>query len=205
MLHKLIVFSNNYKEGETVLAAQNAQSFFLLKLLAGKLYEGWQMLHKAYYKSKLSKRYDPILSKNGKDSIKHLKSYFRKRNVISLIRNSYAFHYDYEHIKNELSSIPADENLELYIASDHGNSFYSMAHVISSYALLNEVDSTDDFSALDKIFKDVLGVASKFLIFAGELSRKIWETYWISVSVGKVHLRGVPNINSVKLPYFIIR
>lgn len=203
MLHKLIVFSNNYKDGKTVLTAQNVQSFFLIKLLAGKLYEGWQMLQKSYFKRSLSKQYEKILSKKGRDSIGHIKSYFGKRNLISLIRNKYAFHYDYEHINKELASIPADEDLELYLAPDHGNSLYSMAHIISSYALFDEVDSSDDFKALDKIFKDVLGVASKFLVFAGELSGKIWQTYRIPVSVGKVHIRRVPTINSVRLPYFI--
>ena len=205
MLHKLIVFSNNYKGSETAVKAQNVQSFFLIKLLAGKLYEGWQILQKNYFRSKLSKQYDDQLSLEGKESIEYIKTYFNKQNLISLIRNKYSFHYDYEHIKEELSSIPEDEGLDLYLASEFGNSLYYMAHVVSSYALFNEVDSTDDRKALDKIFKDVLEMASKFLTFAEVVLGKIWEKYQISVSVGKVTLRGVPDINSIGLPYFIVR
>src|SRR3989338_3240953 len=182
MLHKLIVFSNNYKGGETGLTAQNVQSFFLIKLLAGKLYEGWRLLKNSYFKSKLSQQYDDQLSPEDKESIGYIKSYFKKHNLISLIRNKYAFHYDARHIKAELSAIPEDEVLDLYLASDHGNSLYSMAHIISSYALLNEVDNSDNLKALDQIFKDVLGVAGKFLTFSGVVLGKIWGKHRIPVS-----------------------
>lgn len=206
MLYKFIVFSNNYKEGETILIAQNVQSFFLIKLLAGKLYEGWDMLRKSYFQSKLSKQYEGMLSAKGKESIGSIKSYFGERNLINKIRNKYAFHYDKEHIMDQLNIIKKDEELDLYLAPDHGNSLYSMAHIISSYALFREVDKSDDFRALDKIFKDVLGVASNFLTFAGELIEKIWERYRIPIEpVGTIHLKGVPKINSVKLPYFVLR
>lgn len=205
MLHKLIAFSNNLKGDEAVLTAQNVQSFFLIKLLAGKLYEGWQILQKNYFNQKLSKQYDDQVSLEGKKSIKYIKSYFKKPNAISLIRNKYAFHYDFLHIKEELNSIPEDEFLDLYLASDYGNSLYSMAHVISSYALFHEIDSTDDLKAIDKIFKDVLGVAKNFLMFSGVVLGEIWKTYKIDGSFETVILHSVPDINSVTLPYFVVK
>jgi hypothetical protein len=204
ILHKLILFSNNHKDDQPVLTAQNIQSFFLVKLLAGKLFEGWLILQKNYF-NKLSKKYDAQLSDKCSESIVYIKSYFAKQNLISLIRNKYAFHYDYQRIKNELNSIPTDEVLDLYVSANHGNSLYSMAHIISSYALFNEVDNTDDLKALDTIFKDVLDVSNEFLTFAGELLVKILAAYQIPTSVDKIHLSDVPNIDSVNLPYFIKR
>ncbi len=204
ILHKLILFSNNYRDAQPVQTAQNIQSFFLMKVLAGKLFEGWLILQKNYF-NKLSKKYDPQLSKECAASMTRIKSFFGKENLISLIRNKYAFHYDFDRIKNDLNSISSDEILDLYFSSDHANSLYSMAHVISSYALFNEVDSADHLKALDNIFKDVLDMSSEFLTFAGELLTKIWQTHKISVSLENVRLESIPSINSVKLPYFIKR
>jgi len=35
-------------------AVSNSQGLMISKILAGKLYEGWQLMHKAYFSSKLS-------------------------------------------------------------------------------------------------------------------------------------------------------
>ena len=206
MLHKLIVFSNNIKGKGPLLTAQNIQSFFLIKLLAGKLYEGWELLRKSYFGSKLSIEYDDKLSKRGKNNLEFIKTYFGKTNVIKLIRNKYTFHYDKDHILDGLKAIPNDEELDMYLASDIGNTLYSMAHIISSYALFKEVRSNSEYEALKIIFKDVLTISAKYLIVSVELIQNILSKNKLTIhKVTHIRVGGVQNIESVMLPYFIKR
>ncbi len=206
MLHKFIVFSNYHKEGETILTAQNTQSFFLLKTLAGKLYEGYEIVRKNYFKNQLSKQYDSLLPEESRRALSSLKSYFVGDNLIKKIRNKYAFHNDMDPVREQLGTIPDDEELDIYLASDHGNSLYSMAHIVSSYALFNEVDPSDHLQALDRIFKEILEVASNFLTFADGILVEIWGKYRIQIeSMTEIDLEGIQNIDSVKLPYFVSR
>ena len=126
--------------------------------------------------------------------------------MIRLIRNKYAFHYDIDPVREQLDAIPNNEELDLFLATDHGNSLYSMAHIVSSWALFNEVDPSDNLQALGRIFKEILEVANYFLTFADGILTKIWEQHRIQVeSVTEINLESSQNIDSVKLPFFVSR
>jgi len=205
MLQKFIKFSNYPQEGEPVLTSgQNTQTFFLVKLFAGKLFEGYEIVRKNYFGNQLSKQYNSLLPDGSNRALDSLKKYFGRENLISLIRNNFAFHYNEDHVRKQLGAIPDDEELDLYLTSDHGNSLYSMAHIVSSYALFKEVNPSDDFQALDKIFEETLNVASNFLNFADGIVPRILEKNRIQVkSEPPINLEGIQNIDSVKLPFFV--
>ena len=207
MLQKIIKFSNYPHEGHPVLtSAQNTQTFFLVKLFAGKLFEGYELVRKNYFGNQLSKQYHSLLPDWSNRALDSLKRYFGRDNLIGLIRNNFAFHYNEDLVREQLGAIPDDEDLDLYLTSDHGNSLYFMAHKVSSYALFKKVNPSDDFQALDKIFEETLSVASNFLNFADGIVPKILEKNRIQVkSDPPINLKGIQNIDSVKLPYFVSR
>ncbi len=207
MLHKFIAYSNYHVEDETINTAQNVQSFFLIKLLAGKLYEGFEIIRKDYFGSALSREHDVHLSKDSKIALTSLKSYFsRGDNLIKLIRNKFSFHYDSTLVREQLDGIPDEEDLELYLASNHGNSLYALSHIVSSYALFNEVDDSDHWKAVDTIFKEVLNAATNFLVFAEGILTVIWVRHRITaVAETDIYLQNVQKIDTIKLPYFVIQ
>ena|SRR5215471_17521660 len=72
-LNRLLLFVSN-SNGATDLErrARNSQALLLVRLCSGKLFEGWQMLLRDYFGSKLSKEYDPLLDESGRNSLLRL-------------------------------------------------------------------------------------------------------------------------------------
>jgi hypothetical protein len=65
----------------------------LLRLLAGKLYEGWRVFRKSFFGSGLSRTFEPKLDPESSEALTQLKRYFRAKNAAEIIRNNFAFHY----------------------------------------------------------------------------------------------------------------
>src|SRR5712692_2953005 len=71
-----------------------SQSFLLLRLLAGKLYEGRRFLKKNF-DDKLASAYAKVLPEDRLSAYEELKAYVDSHStqIIKLIRNHLAFHY----------------------------------------------------------------------------------------------------------------
>ncbi|MGA9335792.1 MAG: hypothetical protein WBV39_16040 [Rudaea sp.] len=71
---------------------QSGQALMLGKILAGKLSEGWTLIERIYFGTKLSRLVNlpPLVA----DALKQLKAYFGKKGcLVRLVRNDFAFHY----------------------------------------------------------------------------------------------------------------
>ena len=81
-LSKLLIITR-YQASEKIPAkAELTQALFIHRTLAGKLYEGWQMIQKYYFGTSISKDYNELLEKDAQEAIKQLKRYFdNKRGV----------------------------------------------------------------------------------------------------------------------------
>jgi hypothetical protein len=123
MLHKLATFSNKLRNNLIEQRAQNSLTFFILILLAGKLWEGWKMLGREFFGSKLSIEYDQLLSPKGKENLHNLKAYFGNgHNLINYIRNKIGFHYKYgAEILGLMEELPNEDTFELYLSEAQGN------------------------------------------------------------------------------------
>jgi hypothetical protein len=115
ILHKITLFSNKDVKTEAGRRAQNSQSLFLLIILTGKLWEGWELVEKAYFGTKLSKTYHNLLPQEAIDRLNDLKSYFGKSdNLIKKVRNKIAFHYDSSEILDQFRKAPKNEIFETH-------------------------------------------------------------------------------------------
>jgi hypothetical protein len=91
---------------EAVVQSQIAFNFFYLRILAGKLHEGWQVLQKYFFPTKsLSIEFNSNGSKEGLEALKALKKYFSSQNAISEIRNNLSFHYNPTDLLNPISLV----------------------------------------------------------------------------------------------------
>lgn len=208
IIQKLMRMSNVPHEDMNIRTAQNSQSFFLLTILSGKLYEGWGVLQREFFgKTMLSKIYDPLLKKEGRVGLDNIKKYFGNgKNLIEVTRNEFAFHFDSKKIREHFDVIPKDEPLKLYMAEERVNCFHQLSHIITSYALLKSIDS-DEWKAIDKLMRETLEVANWFLDFIGELLTIILEKYTASKEVRAAEM-DFPEpvcIDDVSIPYFIKR
>lgn len=138
MLQKLTIFSMNKAESnETERTAQVLQTMGLLRLQAGKLSEGWELLQKHFFGAKVSKQYTPLFDEQEQGNLKTLKAYFGKTNIIYQIRNEFAFHYpSKDTIVKALKTMPDSEIFEVFLSEHFGNCIFSMSNVLMTSSIL---------------------------------------------------------------------
>jgi len=147
-LNRLLLFvSDTTGTTEVEKRARNSQALLLVRLCLEKLFEGWQMLQRDYFGSKVSKEYGGLLDESGKNSLNEIKRYFSKNNLIKDIRDNFAFHYSSEDLQNQLQRTTDTGTLYIYLGYAHGNSFYSFADVLVGSAMLSKVPGADPHQA----------------------------------------------------------
>lgn len=206
MLQKLALFSTNkMATNEVERAAQNLQTLSLMKIQAGKLHEGWEVIRKNFLKKGFSQKYLKKLNSSEKQSYDKTTTYFADRkNLISLIRNNFAFHYftKPKTIRKLFDEVPDSEKFEMFMADFYGNCVFSMSNVLVIFAILKFTGITDTEMAMKKLLGDITKVTKWFGHFLG---RFLWvfageHLGWKST---KVDIPEPPDINEVVLPFFI--
>ncbi len=207
ILQKCVIVSSNKLASLTTIEkrGQISQAHFFIRILAGKLYEGWEMLRKDVLKTQLSREYENLFSQKGKESLSELIVYFNdENNLVRLIRNKFAFHYDKEKIKEEIDKIPQEELLEMYISENRVNYLYSISDTIVNWAILNSIDSSNSQRAMDILIGEIaIKVSGWFREFCGDCVRIIYEK--LELDCTEVEISEPPSIDEVKLPYFVKR
>jgi hypothetical protein len=94
ILNRLVCFSvNSFGDGELFDIGQSIQQWCILQMLAGKLYQTWQMLFEGFCRANPE---DPALAglePKHKESLEWLKEYFKsKDSPVQVIRDKSGFH-----------------------------------------------------------------------------------------------------------------
>lgn len=202
ILIKLLIISNKESENSVVAKAQHSQTIFFMSLLSGKLWECWIFLHKAYFKSKLAKKYESILSNEGQESLKELKTYFGKDNLIKNIRNKLAFHYDTQEVTDQIPAILLDQIPEIYLAESQGNSLFYISDILRLKTILEYTGNSDAKVAKEALFSEILRIAELFVQFIYHCLVAMIGNHE-NIELEKVNIGNIPNINDISLPYFV--
>ncbi len=203
-LQKFAYYSSKDVANETVRKAQNSQALFIFRMLAGTALEAWNLIHKKFYGTGLSKEYDGSLTDVGKASLRKLKDYFSKDNLIHTIRNNFAFHYSSDDVKKLIEETPKSEVFELYFSESHGNCFYHMSHVLVNSAMLKKTGSSDLQQAIDTLLSDINKTTDWLLDFFGECMDVIAKKY-LGLDYEEETIPDPPKIDDVISPYFVER
>lgn len=203
ILHKITLFSNKDVKTDAGRRAQNSQSLFLFIILTGKLWEGWELVEKAYFGTKLSKTYHNLLPQEGIDRLSDLKSYFSKSdNLVKKVRNKIAFHYDSSEMLDQFRKAPKNEIFEIYLSESQGNCFYFLPSVLLLNAILEWTGISDSMKATDAFFSDVLTIARWFIDFLNlcvvTIAKKNVQWKWEEIDIP-----DPVGIDEVVLPYFV--
>ena len=207
-LNRLLLFvSNTTGTTELERRAKNSQALLLVRLCSGKLFEGWQMLQRDYFGSKLSKEYDSLLDESGKNSLNEIKRYFSRNNLIKDIRDNFAFHYSSDDLQNQLQCTKDTGTLYIYLGYAHGNSFYSFADVLVGSAMLGKVSGADPQQAMDALFADPINGIKWFLDFIGSCMIILVERYLgttlEALSANTIEVPNTKKWEDVHAPFFL--
>ncbi|MCK5708755.1 MAG: hypothetical protein KAI43_13995 [Candidatus Aureabacteria bacterium] len=208
VLTKLLILSNSTSKTEVINKAYAMQSSLIARMSIGKLYEAWRLLKINFFASKLSKKYEPKLAKDGLHSLQKLKKYFGKNNLISDIRNNFSFHYpSFDEIKKQLDAIPDETEFQLFLGNAYANNNYYIAEEILFNAMLNYVKKTTLQDAMVDIFDDLSQVSDWFILFAQHCMTSFLEEFMGEIKdtlkTQTLNVKSQGNIYKLKIPYFV--
>lgn len=206
VLHKLVHFTTNTDAHDrTVRAAQNSQAFLLLRILAGKLWEGWRLLERDLFKTKLSQEYVRNLSDLGTNSLDGLMKYFCGQNIIYRIRNEFSFHYSDKSstkIKSAIKKVGDSEVFRIFISEIHCNCFYEASDVLTNLSIVEWTNASEYQAKLEKLLKEIIDITWLFLDFLGDCLA-VFAKKHPEFKATEIDIPDPPDIVEVTLPYFI--
>ena len=201
-----VVWSHDFSSNnDVVVHGQISLNFFYLRILAGKLHEGWQLLQKHYFPNK---DLNTDFNSNGNEEavilLKELGKYFGKTNAISEIRNNLSFHYSPDDLAKHIEKLP--EDLDLYIAKENdANTLHYFAEALANRGVLAKLNYGENVNPLEAIYAELITIAKKFNKFnmlyikyaIGKYSPEIWDG-----AVREVELQGLVKFPKVRIPLF---
>lgn len=205
-LEKLILYSYDISsENETINNGQVAMSLMLIKLLSGKLKEGYKLLKKKFFGTKISRDYAQSLSDECKETLAQLKRYFdNSNNAIHIVRNNYAFHYSPDELNTAFPNIP--EDLILYVEKEgQGNNLHYFAEVIANRALLQSLGKEDEFEAFKQLIAESTKIAGWLLNISNAIMNEFLKRHINGIWEGnatEVYFDKLPSFNDISIPWF---
>jgi hypothetical protein len=208
ILGKLLHFASS-SESATPLEAQaeQSQTNLLGALLAGKVYEFWQLLHSGYFKSAISRDYDPLLDDDTRTALVEMKRYFSQNNLIARIRNGHAFHYDVSQATEGFRTSEDGDPFDIYLSADNANSLYGFADTIAYRGMLERVTPGDLAKAISMLVTETMratGWANE--IMGGLMAVCIGRHLAVgpdTLSAEVVSIENAPPSDAVRIPFFV--
>ena len=205
-LLRIIQWSGDYSSPiKAIVQSQFALNFFNVKLLAGKLREGYGILEKFYFPEKdLAQRFQANANPGALEALNELKKYFSKGNLLHDVRNNFAFHFSPNALENELGKSP--DPLEIFIENGpDANTLYYFAEILSTLAALRQIGSPDPVRAIGEFTQNILNAATIFnkfnLGFLHFITSTNKATIWDSPAT-ELDLGELPPFAKVRVPWF---
>lgn len=187
--------------------ASRAQGMVIGQIYTGKIFEFWKTFQVLYFASQLSSEYASKLSPDTRKSLKELKRYFGKKNLIEKIRNNYAFHHSPDNVEQALTSFPAEQDLSFYLADSLANSLFEFAELPYSYTVMESISPGDPKQAYSVLVAETAEVTYHLNQLVAELIAILIKEH-IPASLQDLPSKAV-NIAAVQesevpsLPFFI--
>lgn len=202
-----LLSSNALGDGEMTDAAAVTSAHLNLRLLAGRLYEGWKLL-KTPEAGKAHQSFLPSLDNGATAARKTIMKYFAtKKNIVQILRQKSAFHWDYQSAAAAYDAMPSDLELVDYISFERGNSLYYSGALLHAGQMTELVGRTDVGEALSIIHNEVTNIASEFQPYADGVMVAFMERHTpLSKELFsriRVEMQNQPDIQQAKMPYFL--
>jgi hypothetical protein len=206
ILNKQLLWSLRGSTGEgPEHLAQLTQMAFVLRTLAGKVYEVQKTLRRDFVCSGIARQWQEGMPVDLSAAIEKIKVYFEnKDNAIRLIRDKYAFHFDEIRVDDALNAV--SDEFDLYFGEINGNCLYQGPQIVAMVSLLQAAGGDAIEDTLPRISQEVIDV-SRLVLYAANLiiqevlsrSGYAGESSRVSMAV----IEDVPELESVRVPYFV--
>lgn len=208
VLSKLFHFSARAESTTPILMqAENTQSMVLGRVLTGKIYECWNLMQSAFFRTGISKRYESQFDSAALEALEGLKRYFGRDNLIARVRNGHAFHYSPDQIDAGYRTLVDGDPLEVYLAKSNANTLYTFGDTIAGRAMLEDIKPGDHPRAFEMLVEETTKAVGRINEVIGATMAICFETYLggdlYSLGAKVVEIEGAPDSQAVSIPYFI--
>lgn len=184
-----------------------AQAMIYARLLAGKELEGWEVLGKAWFGTRISQRIEPRLHPDALEALRALKKYFNSANLIYKVRHSFAFHYSASGIGATWERASREPFFETVLGGNIGNNFFLAAETAANVALFSSVEPDNLEEGMRRFLEEVGVVSRQFITFLEGVNMAIVEeltgrTLWDLASEDEV-FPSLPH-SAIRVPHFCL-
>lgn len=208
VLTKLFYWAaHNQREGDIFQHASNAQSMTIVRLLCGKMHEGWRLLQTSYYGTAISREYNPLYSEEEQQSFRELSRFFGGENVITKVRNNFAFHYSAAEIGRCYAESNRDDQLEMILSESNANTLYDYAEILVNQTLLEQLNPSDPSKAMEVLIADSTRLTGLFnraigACFGTAIRRHLGADLE-QLGAEAIELEGLAHFEAIGIPYFV--
>jgi hypothetical protein len=184
-----------------------AQTFLLLKLLAGRLHEANSLIGSHYFSKRFHTKYESHMSKNAVEARRQFSGYFGgNSNIITPIRQKFAFHFGREEIDAVYDDMPADFLFIHYLGEYIAHTLFYGSEIISLNAMATVVgDAPTALEAIDRIYENTTAASRWLTIFVIGFMQVMITRYIGPVKPGQfenVTTEDELSISRYTLPFF---
>jgi len=218
ILAKIVQFASNWSEDGILRRAEIVQTFHLSLLLAGKLHEANNLRHEQLGDNACEpcKTHLPEVARIAHDKIR---TYFADPdNIISVLRNSYAFHPPTRStINQQIQKLHRSDELCMYLTEAQGNSLYAFSYDLVSRGVFDharqKIAIEDGVPVRDvpiarcmrRVVSDILNAYGWFQTLFNNAVACILKSNLGACqrSMDEEELTGLPAIEEITLPFFV--
>jgi hypothetical protein len=181
-VRQMVVSAHNgvkaYKGIEHEIALHSL--IFAVRLWCGVLNEAEDVIQTEWHGSRLSAKMHPRLDDEAKCALKAFQRYFAKRNLVRVVRDKFASHYDRDCVATALKRVSG--NYTFVTSERSGNIFYNFSEAVRHAAMLEEVGSLDPRVASNPLYRDLGRLHDWFMTFSHAIMLAITESCGIRVA-----------------------
>ena len=198
ILQKLLISSINTETTHQIeVRAHLAQTMLFSKLLCAKLYEGRLQID-------VGAKFIPNCPVIAQSALKSLRRYFNGPNLISRVRNSFAFHSDRNEIEKFIPEIADTDDYEFFLHEKIHSSLYYACDFICNLALIAETKEENIDRVMGEFIDEYNQVFGWFMDFGGHCITAIMEQYFPDAAISEeVELKNRLHFEEVPLLFFV--
>lgn len=188
--------------------AKVTQELTVMKLIAGKLWEAWKLLEKGFFGTGLSNEYE-ILDPASAQSLKNIKKYFGCKNSLNTLRNNYAFHYEFDALKDLPAGWDsAHDELTFYAGTVPAHTLFFLSEVIISKSMFMTLGADNLAEGVQIFWKDIKLINEDVIAVCGAIFTLVVHKYIgnssSEIACARIGVLNPPPITQPSVPFFVM-
>ena len=203
---KLLQFSTqSITDREGLRDAEIAQAAILLRTLAGKVHEGWQLISaRVNSNKKIREALNTRLNEREKDSYEQMKLDMGNSKVIAAIRNGYSFHNPTSgELETSFTCCAEEENWDVLAGVSQVNSFYQFSETVVLSGLYRTAGVAMDPGAAAAFINDTVRQAVQLGEVMDALIGIVLDSPGLASRSEEIVLADTQKIRDVRIPFFV--